>query len=134
MLELLLVLIPFGLLLLAFMAVQRMTTKIDKMFYRQQWREIEKTVSSSSDVAHHAVTEADKLLDFALKQLKFRGATMADRLKAAGPSLKNKDAVWSAHKLRNRIVHETDLSKVKVSELKNALASYQRALKDLGAL
>lgn len=52
------------------------------------------------------VLEADKVLDLALHELGYQG-TVADKLKKAGPRIKNLQAVWDAHKLRNTLAHET---------------------------
>ncbi len=55
------------------------------------------------------VMEADKVLDLALGKLGYTGS-VADKLKKAGPRLKNLQAVWNAHKLRNTLAHETQAS------------------------
>ncbi len=128
MIELLPVLAAAVVALVLIMAVSRQTSNIDRNYYRQKWQAIE-TASASP----HAVADADKLLDLALKQKHFRGATMGDRLRSAGPSLKNKNSVWEAHKFRNRLVHEADFQP-KPSETKKALSALRAALKDLGAL
>lgn len=52
------------------------------------------------------VMEADKVLDLALGELGYAGS-VADKLKKAGPRIKNLQAVWDAHKLRNTLAHET---------------------------
>lgn len=52
------------------------------------------------------VLEADKVLDLALRELGYEGS-VADKLKKAGPRIKNLQAVWDAHKLRNTLAHET---------------------------
>lgn len=80
-----------------------------------------------------AVIDADKLLDDALKKRHFRGKTMGERLVSAQRSLSDNDAVWYAHKLRNRLVHEPDI-KLKKKEAQTALTGFRQGLKDLGAL
>ena len=80
-----------------------------------------------------AVIEADKLVDRAFKERGLRGQTMGERLVSAGEFLSDKEAVWQAHKLRNRLVHEMDIE-LSLVQTKKALASFARALKDLGAL
>ena len=79
------------------------------------------------------IIDADKLLDEVLKQRKYKGKTMGERLVSAQRSIKSNDDVWFAHKLRNQLVHENN---VKLSErkVKDALMGVRSALKDLGAL
>jgi hypothetical protein len=52
---------------------------------------------------------------------------------SAQHELSNNDAVWMAHKLRNKLVHE-DYNKLKENDVKDALIGFRQALKDLGAL
>ena len=80
-----------------------------------------------------AVIDADKLVDEALKKLRFNGKTMGERLVAAQRSLSNNDGVWYAHKLRNRLVHEPSV-RLKKNEAQSALTGFRQALRDLGAL
>ena len=55
-----------------------------------------------------AVIDLDTLLDHAMKNSGIAGGTMGDRLKAAHGSFDRTlyDEVWSAHKVRNQLVHE----------------------------
>lgn len=133
MLDLIFVLIPLIIVFFAIIAVQNLSPKFDKTFYRDKWKEIEMMSKAGETYAHHAVTEADKLFAAALKRLHFRGETTADRMRSAASSLKNNEDVWEAHKLRNKLVHDASF-KVKSRDVKRALASYHRALKTLGAL
>jgi sensor domain CHASE-containing protein len=80
-----------------------------------------------------AVIDADKLLDDVLRKRNFRGKTMGERLVAAQRSLSDNDAVWYAHKLRNRLVHEPEV-RLKKNEAQNALAGFKKGLHDLGAM
>lgn len=76
------------------------------------------------------VVEGDKVLDEALKLLGYTGS-LGDKLKAAGPRFKNLNELWSAHKLRNSLVHELN-SSPNAEEAERALRIFERALKDLG--
>ncbi len=81
-----------------------------------------------------AILEADKILDEALRLAGFRGESLGDRLKKLDESkLPNLQDVWEAHKLRNRLVHETDF-KLNRNTAERALAIYEQAFKDLGLL
>ena len=56
---------------------------------------------------------------------------MGDRMKKVNWS--NADVVWGAHKLRNRIAHESDV-KVNYDTARRALAGFKQGLKDMGAI
>lgn len=81
-----------------------------------------------------AILDADKLLNDALKAAGFKGEDLGDRLKGvAREQLPNLDDVWEAHKLRNRIAHETDF-RFNRDTAERALEAYEKAFKDLGIL
>ncbi len=75
------------------------------------------------------VLEAEKILDHAFASLGYRG-TFADKLRQAGPRLGGVQAVWDAHKLRNRIAHERSVT-VDRAQARRALAAFERALRDV---
>lgn len=75
------------------------------------------------------VIEADKVLDIALGEAGFQG-TLGDKLKKAGPRLKNINAVWNAHKLRNQLAHESG-AHVSDREASAALQSFRSAIDSL---
>ena len=77
-----------------------------------------------------SVLDADKLLDYALSQHGFVGS-VGEKLKKAGARFSDLDAVWRAHKLRNKLAHE--LGGVPKHDTKAALSHFKRALNDLGA-
>lgn len=79
---------------------------------------------------HRRVLEAAKVLDSAFAELGFQGS-FADKLRAAGPRLKNEQAVWDALKLRNRIAHEVGIA-VAEGEARRAVDSFSKALSRLG--
>ena len=112
--------------------VNNSAPEIEKGPFREAWK---KVVEKSSDVQTYEISiiNADKLLDAALKKRRFRGETMGERLISAKNSLSKRQAVWDAHKLRNRIVHEENvrLDKQKVHA---AIKGFESALRDLGAL
>lgn len=53
------------------------------------------------------VLAMDAVLDLTLTQLGFSGS-LGEKLKKAGPRIPTIQAVWEAHKLRNRLAHEHD--------------------------
>ena len=124
-------LIVFG--LLAYWLVSRHQPKhFDRQVYKQRWQALAEHLKHEQTFAL-AVIEADKLLDQALKEARFKGSTMAERLVSAGQAFSNRDRVWTAHKLRNKLVHESGV-KLNSNQTKTTLQDFKRALKDLGAL
>ncbi len=75
------------------------------------------------------VLEADKVLDMALGASGFSG-TLGDKLKAAGPRFRDLDAVWQAHKLRNRLAHEAH-AEVSATESDAVLRTLRKEIEDL---
>lgn len=106
---------------------------LNQQYFQDRWLELLARVKTSPEGVILAVIDADKLLDHALKKRHFKGKTMGERLVSAQRSLSDNDAVWYAHKLRNRLVHEPDV-KLKKSEAQNALQGFRSGLKDLGAI
>ena len=106
-------------------------SNLDKVAIRRQWAKVRRLVGNKEP--QFAVIEGDKVFDNALKQLGFKGETMGDRLKSAQPSIKNINDVWSAHKLRNRLVHEPDVD-ISMRDVQTALSSFEKALRQMGAL
>ena len=48
-------------------------------------------------------------------------------------TLSDNDATWFAHKLRNRLVHESNV-RLRKRDVQKALAGFRQGLRDLGAL
>ncbi len=101
--------------------------------FRTKWLKIEGSLIDDEASGHLAILNADKLLDAALKARGFPGETMGERMKSARTSFSNNNAVWAAHKLRNQIAHESDVS-IKTKTVRYALQAFKKALKDVGAL
>lgn len=102
--------------------------RLNKKYFTKHWSAIESQENYSL-----AVLKADGLVDEALKHANIKGNTMGERLNNAVGFLKDVNATWSAHKLRNKIAHEPDANPSAV-ECQRALRQFKRALKDLGAL
>jgi len=77
-----------------------------------------------------AIIEADKLLAELLRKSGYRCSLRANLIKA-GPVFSDINALWSAHKLRNKLVHELGVC-FKEETLVKALNDYKRAYRDLG--
>ena len=109
----------------------------DKKIVQNKWVEIENLLKlGRPSNFQKAVLEADKIVDFVLKKMQFSGETMADRMKSAQNRFSNYQtyqALWDAHKIRNRIVHEMQ-SEVLNYEAKEAIEKFKKALNNLGAI
>lgn len=108
------------------------TILLDRDFIAGRWAEI-KTQATQPGRGKSAVMEADKLLDHVLKSTGARGETMADRLRDRDSRFSNINAIWTAHKLRNAFAHEMGFEAAQ-SQISDAMTSFERGLKDLGAL
>lgn len=110
----------------------RKTLNVDQ--YRVKYLAIENQLQKDVVSSYHlAVLNADKLVDLALRELNVKGENMGDRLKNNSSRFSDINGLWSAHKLRNKIAHEPDVS-VSYNDARYALASFKKALKDLGAI
>lgn len=131
----LLVVIAFGiavLIVLGYFGRKVVPSRLNQEHFRTRWAELLTKVKTHDGMAI-AVIDADKLLDEALKKRHFKGKTMGERLVSAQRSLSDNDAVWYAHKLRNRLVHESNV-RLKKRDVQKALTGFRQGLRDLGAL
>ena len=126
--------IVFGVVMLAIVSrlAKRRRPRLNHEYYQYQWAELLARVKSPEGMVL-AIVDADKLLDQALKKHHLKGKTMGERLVSAQRLLSDNDAVWYAHKLRNRLVHEPNV-RLKKREAQQALAGFRQGLRDLGAL
>lgn len=107
---------------------------IDVDHYRAKWLAIEHQLKREEVASYSlAVLNADKLLDQALKDKGLKGETMGDRLKTGKDLFSERNNVWSAHKLRNKIAHDPDVN-VTYNAARYAIGDFKRALKDVGAI
>lgn len=72
------------------------------------------------------VLEAEKVFALLLSSWVGKG-TVADGLKKAGWRFADPEALWRAHKLRNRIAHETGLQ-VPLEEAERAVRTFRKAI------
>lgn len=100
-----------------------------------RWDEIEKHINSTREGEwKFAVIEADKLVDELLKTAGFQGETLGDRLMNIQPGqLTTLQNIWEAHKIRNRLVHDTNYF-LRYTEAKRAVGLYEKTLRELQAL
>jgi hypothetical protein len=102
---------------------------ISRPYFKNEWNDILKMMQDPK-MGQMSIIQADKLLDEALKCCGYRGTTMGERLVSAKHVLKHRDNVWSAHKLRNKLVHES-MAEPSAKDVQRALKGYQQAFNDL---
>lgn len=135
-----LVIIVIGILLIAIFIIALIASSAGskstpewKKKVQNQIYNIEKGLQLNNHLSlKNSLIEADKLLDFTLKQKKVKGETLGERLKSA-KSLFSKDDynnIWTAHKLRNELVHEID-SKISDNHIKNQTYNLLKSIKKL---
>lgn len=114
----------------------RVAASIDRNYVQEEWERIQESIRTGGESRfQQAVIAADKLLDYVLKAT-VPGETMGDRLVNARQAFSEPaayQAAWDGHKLRNRLVHETNYSTVSW-EAQQAIQDFERALRDLGVL
>ncbi len=121
----------FTVVVVAFIVLRRRPRKLKTNRFEENWVELQKMCADKATWPQ-ALIAADKLLDEALKKSRFTGKSMGERLTKAQRKLTNNEAVWFGHKLRTKVENEPD-TKLKESEIKQALVGIRQALKDLGA-
>lgn len=96
----------------------------DRKFFNANWERI----SDMADLKH-ALMEADKLLDVMLRKRGYQGS-LGEKLKRHALLFSDLDAIWTAHKLRNKLAHELDYHP-KDQQFKQAMSAFRRAFQDL---
>lgn len=128
------ILICAGLLFFCIGLTKPHKIELNKEKFQGQWLKIENSIKKDEPSTWHlALINADKLLDMALRELKFSGQTMGERLKNAKNKLSSPNSIWHAHKLRNVVAHEAD-AQINYDQTRRAMNSFKQALKDLGAI
>ena len=113
---------------------RKSSPKLNIEKYQTKWLAVENSVSRNNSASWQlAIFNADKLVDLALKERRFAGQTMGERMKSAEKVWSNVNHIWGAHKIRNRLAHETDVHLTYETTLR-ALTAFKQALKDLGAI
>jgi len=98
-----------------------------------EWKEIQRlTATNKVPELKMALIQADKSIDNLLRE-KVEGETMGDRLIKSKEIFKIKtyNEVWSAHKVRNSMVHESGFNPP-ISVLKKSISDLKKGAKDIG--
>ncbi len=126
------VFILLGVLFVGFLVHIKIPKRLNQKKYVAKWRELQGHCKDKT-CWKDAIILADKLLDSALKQRKFKGKTPGERLVSAQRKFTNNDGVWYAHNLFKKLNTNVDLQP-KEEDTKRALNNFRQALRDLGAL
>jgi hypothetical protein len=111
---------------------KRKPKRLNPHHFTDRWHELQKHCATRKTWPH-AIIEADKLLNEALKQARYKGRTTGERLVAAQHALTDNEAVWYSHKLSTKI-GEVDVRTIKKQDMLDGLMGFRQALRDLGAL
>lgn len=124
-----------GAIMLALIIMNKKGTKhLDVERYRVKCLAIEQQLKTDEPSSYQlAVLNADKLVDQALRERGLKGKTMGERMQCGATLFSDRNGIWTAHKLRNKIAHEPD-ARVTYDEARFALGCFRKALKDLGAI
>ncbi len=99
---------------------------------RERWQSIvNRSRINSPEAMKLAVIDADNLVDELLKRMGLEGEHMADRLEnLTTEDFRSLDRIWDAHRLRNRLVHESGFV-VSREEAWKAIEDYASFLKEI---
>ena len=124
-----------GGILFAIVAFSKGSPKsLKKDYYRSQWLTLESQLRRDDRNSYTVcILNADKLLDKALRERGVKGQTMGERMKSYQDRWSNAQHVWTAHKMRNKLAHETDVT-IEYDQARRALAAFKQGLRDVGAL
>ncbi len=112
-------------------------SNIDYEYIRTRWANVnDKMKQAGESNFQSAIMEADKLLDYALRERGARGETLGERLKNSEKLFNGREsyqAAWDAHKERNRIAHEDD-HELLHPQARYAVSNFEKALRGLKVL
>lgn len=105
---------------------------VDKSKNVEEWRKtLQKGQSENESERKFAIIAADTLIERILELAGYAGENLGERLKKVEKGdLDSLDALWEAHKIRNRIAHEADY-KLSREEASRALLLFEQTLKEL---
>lgn len=119
-------------LIVATLVYRRLPKKLKVEQFIGDWKDLQ-AYCKDKKTWPQAITDADKLLDKALKKRKYKGKSMGERMVSAQRIITDNDRLWYAHNLAKKII-EDPKTRLKETDVKNALIGFRQALKDIGAL
>ncbi len=101
----------------------------------ERWNNLMKKFNTGEiDAMKFAIVDADSLIDDVLKQMSLPGEHFADRLgRLAADELKSFDRLWTAHRVRNDLVHTAGFT-LDPNEATRTIKDYEAFLREIGAL
>lgn len=115
-----------------FVAYRLLPKKLKPQVYSDKWMDIQ-SFCKDKTAWPQALSDADALLDQALRKRKFKGKSMGERMVSAQRVFTNNDTVWFAHNLYKKVSADPTI-KLREAEVKAALLGFRQALRDIGAL
>jgi len=122
-----LIFVLIDVLLVGYVVYKRFRRTLDERVIkkiRSTWKEIIRETDH-----RHAIMEADKLLDYALSRMGYKGS-LGSKLKKSASLFKKINDVWAAHKIRNNIAHKINY-KVDEKTYKKSMLQFKQAFIDL---
>jgi len=108
----------------------RRPKSVSRQFYLDKWREIETLAGKADDSSgYQAIINADKLMDHLLIDLGLSGNNTGDRLRVLEKH-SNRELVqtaWSAHKVRNQLVHQVG-HKINKNQIQQTIADFKKII------
>ena len=99
---------------------------------KEKWSDLQK-FCASRETWPLAIITADKLLDEALKNKKFKGKSMGERLVSGQRIFSDNDGLWFSHNLAKKLMDETAV-RLRQADVKRSLLGVRQALRDIGVL
>ncbi len=121
-----------GFLILLYVANKKIPKKLKVDKYTDKWKKLQSYCKDKSKWPE-ALSEAEKLLEKALKKRKYKGKTMGEMMVSAQKVFSDNDGVWFAHNLYKKVM-AGEVKRIKEEDIKDALMAYRQALRDIGAL
>lgn len=105
--------------------------KAEKPRVNEEWqRVLDHMASTNPNEWKLGIIAADNLLDSLVKTMQLPGESLGERLKNVEPSdFGTLNEAWEAHKVRNRIAHESNYSPSEV-EARRAIANYRKVFEE----
>lgn len=107
------------------------TDASDKIIRNKRWEKVLAYLESDNQSDwKQAIIEADNLLDEMVGAMRYPGENLGERLKNVEPSdFLTLQEAWEAHKVRNRIAHESDFS-ITRREARRVMELYEQVFRE----
>ncbi len=98
-----------------------------------RWSEIKKYgESDNSSDWRRAILEADSLVENIVTKIGYKGTTFGEKLSRIHPDqFQSLSELWEAHKVRNRVAHESGQFGLSREKTEEVLKLYEKVLTDL---